>query len=132
MEDLNLTPKFKYRTLICCQVRNIFSLYGPTGAISVHGNHQHSQGWNPTTRKKIKMKINSFFSKIKKSNLMRITINMLFLKRCPVLICFQYHTPQTIYHATTDWIQYRINLVQLSTVQILIENQSHYKWSARP
>ena len=49
MTDLNLTPRFKYITLICCQVRDIFSIYISTGAISVHENYQHVEGWNPTT-----------------------------------------------------------------------------------
>ena len=52
MTDLNLTPKFKYSKLLCCQVREIFSIYIPT--ISFHKNNQPVQGWNPATKIKIK------------------------------------------------------------------------------
>ena len=31
MTDLNLTPKFKYIMLLCCQIQDIFSIYIPTG-----------------------------------------------------------------------------------------------------
>ena len=48
MTDLNLTTKFKYRTIICCQIRDIFSIYIPTRARSIYENQQHVQGWNPT------------------------------------------------------------------------------------
>ena len=47
MPDLNLSPRFKYITLICCQLREILSIYRPT--IYFHGNHQPVQGWNPGT-----------------------------------------------------------------------------------
>ena len=55
MADLNLSPKFKYSTLLCCKVRDIFSIYIPNRARSVHENHQRLQGWNPTN-KRIKSK----------------------------------------------------------------------------
>ena len=50
--DLNLTLRFKYSTHICYRVGDISSIYRPVRARSVHENHQHNQGWNPTTRKK--------------------------------------------------------------------------------
>ena len=70
MTDWNLTPQFKYSTLRCSRNREIFVIYWPTGAISVHKNDQYVQGWNPTTNfwkiAKIR-KINLiFFSKNKK------------------------------------------------------------------
>ena len=36
-------------TLLCCQNREIFSIYSATRSTSVHQNDQHVQGWNPTT-----------------------------------------------------------------------------------
>ena len=49
MTDLDFTPQFKYRTLICCQNIIIFIIYRPTRAISFHENDQHDKVWNPTT-----------------------------------------------------------------------------------
>ena len=45
----NLTPHFKYSTILSCQKRDIVIIYRPTRAISVHENDQHFQGWNSTT-----------------------------------------------------------------------------------
>ena len=59
MPDLNLTPKFKYSTLLCFNLIEILNIYRPT--ISFHDNHQTFQGWNPTTTIKItilKMRFN--------------------------------------------------------------------------
>ena len=57
MADFNLTPMFKYSTLICRQVKDI-----PTRAISNNNNNQHIQSWNPiTSRNKIKMRFDIFF-----------------------------------------------------------------------
>ena len=49
MTGLNLTPHFKYSTILCCQNRDIFIIYIPTRNRPVHKNDQHVQGWNPTT-----------------------------------------------------------------------------------
>ena len=49
MTELNLTPKFKYSTLLCCQIRHILSIYIPTRARSVRENDYPAQGWNPTS-----------------------------------------------------------------------------------
>ena len=49
MTDLNFSPKLKYSTIFCCEIRNIFGIYKSTRSRSVHENHQHVQGWNPTT-----------------------------------------------------------------------------------
>ena len=46
---MNLAPEFKSRILISRQKIDIFSIYRPTRAISVHENDQHVQSWNPTT-----------------------------------------------------------------------------------
>ena len=53
MTNLILTPRFKYITLLCCQVREILSINIPT--ISLHESHQPIQGWNPGTTIKIKI-----------------------------------------------------------------------------
>ena len=37
MPDMNLTPKFKYSILLCFQLREILSIYGPS--ISFNENH---------------------------------------------------------------------------------------------
>ena len=49
MTDSPLTPHFKYSTMRCFQNRNMFSIYRPTRAKSVHKNDQHVQGKKPTT-----------------------------------------------------------------------------------
>ena len=36
------------RTLLCCQNRELFSIYRATRYRLVHENDQHVQGWNPT------------------------------------------------------------------------------------
>ena len=46
MPDLNLTPRFKYITLLCCQLREILRIHIHT--ILFHENYQPVQGWNPT------------------------------------------------------------------------------------
>ena len=45
---LNLTPHFKFITILCCQNSDIIILDRPTRNISVHENYQHVQGWNTT------------------------------------------------------------------------------------
>ena len=57
---------------------------------------------------------------------------MWFSKRGPGSDCCQRHIPRTNYHTITDWLQYRINLVHLSTSQIPKENQSCSQQSAWP
>ena len=49
MPGLNLTPHFKYRTIPCCQNRDIYIIEIPTIYISVNENDQPVQGENPTT-----------------------------------------------------------------------------------
>ena len=67
MADSNIIPKFKYITLLCYQVRDIFIIYGPTRYRFFHKNHQHVQGWNLTKRKrKIINMIFKIFSEINK------------------------------------------------------------------
>ena len=77
------------------------------------------------------MRFNNFL-KIKKSNLTKITIKRKFSKRGPGLVCCQRQSTRTSYQSTTDSIQYRINLVHLSTGWIPIENQYHSQLLARP
>ena len=57
MTDLNVTPKFKYSTLLF-KVRWIFSIYRPT--ISFNEIHEPVQGWNPTTAIKINDQLTRF------------------------------------------------------------------------
>ena len=52
MTDLNLSPKFKCSTLLCCRVREIFCIYRPTRARYFDENHQRVQGWIPPPGKK--------------------------------------------------------------------------------
>ena len=52
MTEFNLTPKFKYSTLLCCQVKDSFNIHRQNRAKTIHENHQHVKGWYPTTRKK--------------------------------------------------------------------------------
>ena len=47
MIGLNLTPHFKYNTILCCKNSNINILDRPTKNISVHINDQNVQSWNP-------------------------------------------------------------------------------------
>ena len=60
MIDLNLSPRFKNSTTLCCKVIEIFFMYRPTRYKSVHDNYQHVQGCIPTTTKIkiIKMRFN--------------------------------------------------------------------------
>ena len=48
MTGLNLTPHFKYSTILCCKNINIIILDRPTRNRSVHENYQHVQVCNPT------------------------------------------------------------------------------------
>ena len=49
MTDSELTPHFKYGTILCFQNKDIFSIDRPTRYRSVYKNDQHVQGWNPAT-----------------------------------------------------------------------------------
>ena len=49
MPGLNLTPHFKYSTILCSQNRDNFIINIPTRNGIVHKNDRHVQGWNPTT-----------------------------------------------------------------------------------
>ena len=71
MTYLNLLPKFKYSTLLCSQIRDIFSIYRQTGASSVHKHDQHFQVWNSTT---------NFFENCKNSKKENI-FNIFFKKK---------------------------------------------------
>ena len=53
MAHFNITPKFKYSTLLYFQIREIFSVYRPN--LSFHKNHQAFQGWNTTPNMKIEI-----------------------------------------------------------------------------
>ena len=133
MTYMNLTPKFKYSTLLCCQFEDIFIIYRPTRDISVNENHQHVQGWNPTTRRiKTKIKIWDLIVlfKNKKEQLNKDNDKHALLKRGTWLVCCQHHSPRTSYHATSDWLvrdqisslEYRPNSyrkpISLSTISL--------------
>ena len=63
MIESNLTPMFKYNTLRCCQIRNIFSKYIQTTYWSFCGNDYPFKSWKPvlTTFRKLNTAVNDSF-----------------------------------------------------------------------
>ena len=64
-----------------CQNRDIFSVYIPTRARSVHKNDQHVQGWQPTT---------NFFFENRKNSKQKLEIEIIDINRslCMLMIIF--------------------------------------------
>ena len=52
MPIYSLNRRSGFQSYLCCQVREIISIYGPT--ISSNENNEPIQGWNPSPTIKIK------------------------------------------------------------------------------
>ena len=57
--DLNLATRFKYNMLVCCQLRNIYSIDIQTTACTIREIDDAAQGYNPHTDFFWKLTINA-------------------------------------------------------------------------
>ena len=107
MINLNLTPKFKYSTLLCCQAREVFSKYILTRARSVRKNDYPVQGWNPTS---------ILFRKL--NTMVHDRIQPYTTFQTSTLLCFHNRDIFIIYRSTRSvTVKKKINMFRVGTSQ---------------